>query len=130
MRWITGRDPKDCTVAVMLVLVGLALSACARVGDVGPNPTRQFHLDWHVTKHTRGVIVRGYLGNPYAVPARDIHLLVEGLDAAGGVVTRTTSAVRRIVLAGDRVPFDVLVGDAERYRVSVVAFDLVLPRAR
>jgi hypothetical protein len=106
------------------------LSGCARAGDVVPGPARQFRLDWQVTKHTRGAIVRGYLGNPYAVPARDIHLLVEGLDAAGGVVTRTTSAVRRIVLSGDRVPFDVLAGDAERYRVSVVAFDLVLPRAR
>jgi hypothetical protein len=123
-------DLRGTTVAVILVLFGVALSGCARAGDVVPSPARQFRLDWQVTKHKRGAIVRGYLGNPYAVPARDIHLLVEGLDAAGGVVTRTTSAVRRIVLAGDRVPFDVLAGDAERYRVSVVAFDLVLPRAR
>jgi hypothetical protein len=123
-------DLRGTTVAVILVLFGVALSGCARAGDVVPGPARQFRLDWQVTKHARGAIVRGYLGNPYAVPARDIHLLVEGLDAAGGVVTRTTSAVRRIVLSGDRVPFDVLAGDAERYRVSVVAFDLVLPRAR
>jgi hypothetical protein len=123
-------DLRGTTVAVILVLFGVALSGCARAGDVVPGPARQFRLDWQVTKHTRGAIVRGYLGNPYAVPARDIHLLDEGLDAAGGVVTMTTSAVRRIVLSGDRVPFDVLAGDAERYRVSVVAFDLVLPRAR
>jgi hypothetical protein len=121
---------KGTTVAVILAFFGVALSGCGRAGDVVPGPARQFQLDWQVTKHARGAVVRGHLANPYAVPARDIHLLVEGLDAAGGVVTRTTSAVRRIVLAGDRVPFDVLVGDAERYRVSVVAFDLVLPRAR
>jgi hypothetical protein len=112
------------------MLFGVALTGCARGADVVPTSTRQFHLDWQVTRHARGAVVRGYLGNPYAVPARDIHLLVEGLDAGGSVVTATTSAVRRIVLAGDRVPFDVLVGEAERYRVSVVAFDLVLPRAR
>ena len=94
-----------------------------------PDVARQFQLDWQVTKEPRGAIVRGHLGNPYAVPARDIHLLVEGLDGGGNVVTTTTSAVRRIILSGDRASFDVLVpGDAERYRVSVVAFDLMLPR--
>ena len=78
-----------------------------------------------------GAVVRGQLLNGHAVAARDIHLLVEGLDGAGNVLTRTTSVLRRIVLAGDRAPFDVPVrGDAERYRVTVVSFDLILPRAK
>ena len=116
-------------VALLFVLFAGALSGCARDGNVVPDAGRRFQLDWQVTKETRGAIVRGQIGNPYAVPARDIHLLVEGLDAGGSVVTRMTSVVRRIVLSGDRAPFEVLVpGDAARYRVSVVTFDLVLPR--
>jgi len=121
--------PGVLPVAILVVILGVTLSGCARGGNVVPDAGRQFQLDWQVTKETRGAIVRGQIGNPYAVPARDIHLLVEGLDAGGRVVTTMTSVVRRIVLSGDRAPFDVLVpGDAVRYRVSVVTFDLVLPR--
>ena len=76
-------------------------------------------------------MVRGQLVNTHAVPARDIHLLVEGLDASGHVVVRTTSVLRRIVLAGDRAGFDILVpAPADRFRVTVVSFDLVTPRSR
>jgi hypothetical protein len=74
--------------------------------------------------------VRGHLLNGHGLPARDIHLLVEGLDSAGGVISRTTSAVQQIVRSGERASFDVPVpGGAERYRVTVVTFDLVLPRS-
>ena len=116
-------------VAILFALFAVALAGCAGGGNVVPDSGRQFQLVWQVTKETRGAIVRGQIGNPYAVPARDIHLLVEGLDAGGSVVTTMTSVVRRIVLSGDRAPFEILVpGDASRYRVSVVTFDLVLPR--
>ena len=120
---------KRSALAAILVFVAVTFVGCARGGDVVPDAARQFQLDWQVTKETRGAIVRGHIGNPYAVPARDIHLLVEGLDAGGSVVATMTSVVRRILLSGDRASFDVIVpGDAERYRVSVVAFDLVMPR--
>jgi len=116
-------------LGILFALFAVALAGCAGGGNVVPDSGRQFQLVWQVTKETRGAIVRGQIGNPYAVPARDIHLLVEGLDAGGSVVTTMTSVVRRIVLSGDRAPFEILVpGDASRYRVSVVTFDLVLPR--
>jgi hypothetical protein len=122
-------QPGVLPIAILFALFAGALSGCTGGGNVVPDSGRQFQLDWQVTKEPRGAIVRGRIGNPYAVPARDIHLLVEGLDAGGSVVTTMTSVVRRIVLSGDRAPFEVLVpGDAARYRVSVVTFDLVLPR--
>jgi hypothetical protein len=116
-----------------LALIGLTLllgmAGCARGTDVAPRADRQFQLDWQVAHEAHGAVVRGHLLNPYALPARDIHLVVEGLDAGGAVMTRTTSAVRRIVLSGERVPFDVPVPDGpDRYRVTVATFDLVLPR--
>lgn len=115
---------------VALLPLVLGLGACAKGVDVTPTAEkRQFQLDWQVLKEQRGAVVRGQLLNPYGVPARDIHLLVQGLDAAGKVVTTTTTAMRGIVRSGERATFDVPVPDgAERYRVTVVAYDLVLPR--
>ena len=116
-------------VGAALMLLSLVVLGCARGGATVAHEPPQFHLDWQVTPDARGAIVRGQLHNGHALPARDIRLLVEGLDGSGQVVTRTNSAVRRIVLSGERAPFDVVVpGAAERYRVTVVGFDLVLPR--
>jgi hypothetical protein len=116
---------------VAIVIVALALTGCARAGAAPSTATPQFRLDWQATGEGQASVVRGQLLNGHAVPARDIHLLVEGLDANGLVVTTTTSVLRRIVLAGDRAAFDVLVpGFADHFRVTVVSFDLVMPRSR
>jgi hypothetical protein len=114
---------------VLLVPCLLALGACARGADLTPRAERRLQLDWQATRDERGAIVRGQLLNPYGFPARNIHLLVEGLDAAGEVVTRTAWPVPRIVRSGERATFDIPVpAGAERYRVKVVTFDLFLPR--
>src|SRR5947207_24995 len=106
------------TRIVLAFAVAIVLAGCARVETTAP----QFHLEWEVTHDARGAaVLRGQVKNPYAVPARDIHLLAEGLDASDVVVTTTTNVLRRIVLSGDRAPFDMLVPEgAVRYRVSVV----------
>jgi hypothetical protein len=116
--------------ALALVLVLFTLGACASGPSVATRAEKpQFQLDWQVMKRERGPAVRGQLLNPYGLPARDIHLLIEGLDATGAVVTRTTHAVQQIVRSGEKATFDVPVADgAERYRVTVVTFDLILPR--
>ena len=117
--------------AVLVALVPLVLGlGCAS----GPHISRrtekpQLQLDWQVMQRERGAAVRGHVLNPYGLPARDIRLLVEGLDGTGTVVSRTTHPVQQIVRSGERATFDFPVSDgAERYRVSVVTFDLVLPR--
>ena len=113
---------------VLLVLVGLG--ACARGGDLTPRAERQFQLQWEAMRVERGAVVRGQLLNPYGFPARNIHLLVEGLDAAGEVVTRTAWPMPQIVPSGERTRFDIPVpAGPERYRVKVVTYDPVLPRS-
>jgi len=117
--------------AVLVALVPLLLGlGCASGPDISRRTEKpQLQLDWQVMQRERGTAVRGHVLNPYGLPARDIHLLVEGLDAGGAVVSRTTHPVQQIVRSGERATFDVPVSDgAERYRVSVVTFDLVLPR--
>ena len=115
---------------VVLLPLLLGLGACASGAGITTRAEKpQFQLDWQVMKRERGAAVRGQLLNPYGLAARDIHLLVEGLDGTGAVVTRTTQALKQIVRSGERTTFDVPVADgAERYRVSVVTFDLILPR--
>lgn len=107
----------------------VAVAGCATVPGAPPRAERQFQVDWQVMKEPGGTVVRTRLRNPYGPPARDVHLLVEGLDAAGGVITSTTGVVRQIIRSGERAAFDVPVPDgADRYRVTVVAFDLIVPR--
>lgn len=114
---------------IALFALIVALAGCASGTAVSPRTERQFQVDWQVISEPRGPVVRGQLRNPYGPPARDIRLLVEGLDASGGVMSTTTSVVRQIIRSGERAAFDVPVADgADRYRVTVVAFDLILPR--
>jgi hypothetical protein len=114
---------------VLVVPFLLAVGACARGAEVSPRPARQFHVDWEAVKDERGAVVRGHLLNPYGFPARNVHLLVEGVDAGGRVVTRTAWPMPAIIRSGERAAFDIPVPDgAERYRVKVVTFDLFLPR--
>ena len=115
---------------VLLVPSLLVLGGCARGGDVRPRAERQFQLQWEAMRAERGAVVRGQLRNPYGHPARNIHLLVEGLDAAGEIVTRTAWPMPQIVRSGERARFDIPVpAGPERYRVSVVTYDPVLPRS-
>jgi len=112
-----------------LLALAVVLAGCASAAGAPPRSERQFQVDWQVMKEPRGTVVRTRLLNPYGPSARDVRLLVEGLDAAGGVMTTTTSVVRQIIRSGERAAFDVPVPDgADRYRVTVVAFDLILPR--
>ena len=114
---------------MLLVPCLLALGACARGGDATPRVERELQLAWQATRDERGAIVRGQIVNPYGLPARNIHLLVEGLDPAGEIVTRTAWPMAQIIRSGERATFDIPVpAGAERYRVKVVAFDFVLPR--
>ena len=56
-----------------------------------------------------------------------MQLLVEGLDASGQVVAKTTTWVRDVP-PNNRAFFDVAVPNAPSYRVSVLSFDWVEDR--
>jgi hypothetical protein len=87
-----------------------------------------FKLDWELAERPTGPVVRGHIQNTALLPARDFRLLIEGLDANGQVTTTTVGSVPSIVLAGDRLLFEVPVPSSEgQYRVSVLSFELMLP---
>jgi hypothetical protein len=108
-------------------VLSLASGALAQT-DFGAAPERYLRLEWEVAERSGRPVVRGRVFNDYGFAARDIRLVVEGLDAAGHVRTRTVGYVPFLVTPGTTGPFVVRLPEkAAQYRVSVVDFRWVLP---
>ena len=84
---------------------------------------RSFRLEWSKS----GRNVNGYVYNASNRRAAHMQLLVEGLDASGTVVTKTTTWVRDVP-PNNRAFFEIAVPNAPSYRVSVLSFDWVEDR--
>jgi hypothetical protein len=84
---------------------------------------RYFRLEWSKS----GRNVNGYVYNSSNRRAAHMQLLVEGLDAAGTVVTKTMTWVRDVP-PNNRAFFEVAMPNAPSYRVSVLSFDWVEDR--
>src|SRR5437867_10527218 len=81
---------------------------------------RYFRLEWSKS----GRNVNGYVYNSSNRRAAHMQLLVESLDVAGTVVTKTTTWVRDVP-PNNRAFFEIAVPNAPSYRVSVLSFDWV-----
>lgn len=112
----------------MLIAAGVmaaALSGVVRAAQAAPiyapeTLDRYFRLEW--SKNGRNV--NGYVYNSSNRRASRMQLLVEGLDASGKVVTKTTTWVRDVP-PNNRAYFEVGVPTAASYRVSVLSFDWI-----
>jgi hypothetical protein len=118
------------------VALGLVMAAVLASGPIGgPAPAAavsvpsgidpRLRLDWEAgTRRGGRPVIQGYVYNDYGRPAADVRLLVETLDAAGGVVARSIGFVRGVVNFNDRVYFEVpLKAAGASYRVTVTSFD-------
>jgi hypothetical protein len=85
----------------------------------------RIRLDWQVGSGRGGrPVIQGYVFNDYGRPASDVQLLVETLDASGGVIGRTIGFVRGVVQFNDRAYFEVPIKTpGASYRISVTALD-------
>lgn len=114
--------------AVVVLSVAMFAERAAAQTDFGAPPERYLKLDWQVDEHRGRPIIRGHVFNDHGLGARDIRILVEGLDPSGRVVTRSLGHVPFLVTPGTRAPFEVAVSQpAASYRVSVTSFGWVLP---
>ncbi len=110
-------------------VVGLLVTTTLGAGCASADRP-QFQLEWQVMQGPGGPSVKGRVLNEAPLPARDLRLLIEGLDASDHVVTKTLGVLPIIVPSRSSVPFDVPVpGTAASYRVSVQSFQWVLPPA-
>jgi len=124
-----GRSGKS-TIFTLAALVGLLavgprIEGHARAAEIYAPETldRYFKLEWSRT----GQKVDGYVYNTGNRRAAHMILLVEGLDGAGRLVTKTTTWVRDVP-PNNRAYFQVPVPTAAAYRVSVQSFDWVEDR--
>ena len=115
---------------VLVLAGGLAAAAGAPpapAGDVVSKETidAYFRLEWSKS----GSKVNGYVYNSSNRRAGHMQLLVEGLDPAGAVVSKTSTSVRDVP-PNNRAFFETSVGQAPSYRVSIISFDWVEERDR
>jgi hypothetical protein len=118
------------TVAVALLL---ALVVVAPLGTLGNNLTplvagweQFFKLDWQAGQRGQQAVVWGHLLNDWGMPANQIQLLVEGLDASGGVVGQKVAWFGSALTPGMRGYFEVPVPwKTPNHRVSVFAFNWI-----
>ena len=99
---------------------GVGVGASGGVSAVTPN---QMRVEWEPDTKGNRTRVGGYVYNDYVMAARNVVLLVEGLDAGGQVTDRTRAYVGRVVTPGTRSYWEVSVPSpaAATYRVSVAS---------
>lgn len=99
---------------------GVGVGVSTGVSAVTPN---QMRVEWEPETKGDRTRVAGYVYNDYVLSARNIVLLVEGLDASGKVTDRTRAYVARVLTPGTRSYWEVSVPrpPAATYRVSVAS---------
>jgi hypothetical protein len=122
MKWI-----KPWLLATMVILALVAARPTAPAGALGAAASvdSRLRLDWEVgARHGGRPVIQGYLYNDYLRSAAEVRLLVETLDASGGVTARQVGFVRGVIPFKDRAYFEVPIKTAgASYRVSITAFD-------
>jgi hypothetical protein len=111
-------------LALVLYLALLAAPAIAQT-DFGGDPARYLKLDWRAQPEGAFTAVWGHVFNDYGLPARDIVLLVESLDAAGRPVAQANAWIPYVVAPGTTAYFEARLPAAAAYRVSVASFHWV-----
>jgi hypothetical protein len=85
-----------------------------------------FRLEWAAQPTPQGQAIDGYVYNKYGAEAMGMQILAQGLDATGNVVGQKLAWVSGSVPPFNRAFFTVPgLPQAERYRVSVWAYDFV-----
>ena len=116
-----GRIGRTWWLALALLVIAATIAACASTQP-------KLAVEWQ--PRDAATSVHGRIVNRHSLPAREIRLLVEGLDADGRVGWTRMGYVAAIVRSGESVPFDVPIpAPAARYRVSVLSFQWELPPA-
>jgi len=118
---------RSAAVLLASVLMGAAVTFAPPVpaGEIVSKETLDayFRLEWSKA----GRKVNGYVYNSSNRRAQHMQLLVEGLDAAGAVVSRTSTEVRDVP-PNNRAFFETPVAEAPAYRVSILSFDWIEDR--
>jgi len=122
---MTSRPSAAVLLASVLMGATVASAPPVPAGEIVSKETLDayFRLEWSKA----GRKVNGYVYNSSNRRAQHMQLLVEGLDAAGAVVSRTSTEVRDVP-PNNRAFFETPVAEAPSYRVSILSFDWIEDR--
>ena len=115
-------------IALMLVLSSFSVLAQSAkpLSPLVVNGERYFTLQWEAADRGGRPTVRGTILNDFGVPAQKISVLVDSLDAAGGVTAQTIGYVGGDLTGGTRSYFEVPVpARAATYRVAVFQWEWI-----
>ena len=108
--------------AAALWLLGPGVDVARAQTNFGAPPEHWLKIDWQVAGQPGRAVVWGHVYNDFGLAARDVSLLVEGLDASGRIVTRAIAHVPFVVTPGTHGYFETVVAPAADYRVSVHSY--------
>jgi len=113
-------------IASFLTLALLAGAGAAWAQSPAVPFGQYFRAQWEVAAGRDGrPVLSGYVYSAYGLPALDMRLLVETLDASGRTTTTTVGYVDSLVPPFGRTYFEVpLRAAGASYRVSVTSFFL------
>jgi len=118
--------------AAALATVAALLAGCATpattpsalVTTLMPDTERWFVLSWQASGEGDRRLLSGVIQNSYGEAAAHVRLLVQSLDASGGVVSQRIEWLPGTVPGFGRVSFQVVrVPAAEQYRVTVWSYE-------
>lgn len=114
--------------ALLAALTGCALAPSESVTTTMPGVAeRMFALDWTAQPDARGARkLEGHMENRSHFDVRNVQLLVQALDASGGVVSQRREWVGGEMSIGARRYFEVRdLPAADQYRVTVWSYDVI-----
>ena len=120
---------------LLLTLAVVLLASCAgptttsgggRLSTLVVGWERYFKLEWKAGTSKGRPVVWGYISNESGFTVTRTRLLVEGLDASGGILFQELTWVPFTMPPGNRSYFEApLPQEAPTYRVSVFSFDFI-----
>lgn len=115
-------------VALMLIVSSTSVLAqgTRRLTPLVVDGDRYFKLQWEAADRSGRPTVQGSIFNDYGVPARQIRVLVDSLDPAGGVTAQTIGYVPGDLTGGTTSHFEVPVpARAATYRVAIFQWEWI-----
>ncbi len=112
------------TALVLLAATGTGLAAELKTLMYGWE--YYFKLEWQGGDRNGKPVVYGKIMNDWGMPAANVRLLVDSLDASGAITNQRVAWLGTMLTPGTRAYFEVPVpARAPAYRVSVFAYDWV-----
>jgi hypothetical protein len=118
---------KMLAVSVLVLSATSALAqGTSRLTPLVVDGERYFKLEWQAADQNGRPRVHGSILNDYGFAARKVRLLIDSLDATGGVTAQTLSYVPGDLTPGARYYFEAPVpARAASYRVAVFQWEWI-----